>query len=355
MQNHQNWIIDPTDPVLVTGANGFIGARVAATLLQRGFQKVRCLVRSVNDATALRAAAAGAPVPPELLEGNLLSPDSCATAVKGVKLIIHLAAGGDKSFSGSFLNMAVTTRNLIQAALDGASLKRFLNVSSFAVYSNANLPHSQVLDESCPAENDPVARFDAYCYGKLRQDEVVFQYGRERGLPYVIVRPGAVYGPKARAPLHGRIGIDTFGFFIHLGGGNRLPFTYVDNCADAIVLAALVKGIDGEIFNIVDDDLPTSRQFLRQFKRDARSFHSLYVPYPIFYAFSYFWERYAVWSREQLPAVFNRRRCVTYWRGNQYSNAKAKRLLGWTPQVSSAEGARRHCEYFKNLFHQKKP
>ena len=50
MQNHQNWIIDPTDPVLVTGANGFIGARVAATLLQRGFQKVRCLVRSVNDA-----------------------------------------------------------------------------------------------------------------------------------------------------------------------------------------------------------------------------------------------------------------------------------------------------------------
>ena len=51
------------------------------------------------------------------------------------------------------------------------------------------------------------------------------------------------------------MGIDTFGFFIHLGGSNQLPLTDVDNCAEAVVLAGLKPGVDGEIFNVVDDDL----------------------------------------------------------------------------------------------------
>ena len=58
-----------------------------------------------------------------------------------------------------------------------------------------------------------------------------------------------------------------FGIFLHLGGSNPIPFTYVDNCADAIVLAGLTPGVDGEVFNVVDDNLPTSRQFLRLYKQ----------------------------------------------------------------------------------------
>ncbi len=64
------------------------------------------------------------------------------------------------------------------------------------------------------------------------------EYGEKRGLPYVIVRPGVVYGPGIKG-IHGRIGIDTFGPFLHLGGSNRIPLTYMDNCAEAIVLAGL--------------------------------------------------------------------------------------------------------------------
>ena len=59
------------------------------------------------------------------------------------------------------------------------------------------------------------------------------------GLPCTIVRPGIVIGPGKKA-MPGFVGIDTFGFFMHMGGGSRLPLTYVDNCADAIVLAGLV-------------------------------------------------------------------------------------------------------------------
>src|ERR1019366_8190002 len=129
-------------------------------------------------------------------------------------------------FSGTFLNTVVTTRNLLEAVAPQAGFKRFVNISSFAVYSNYNLGRFQTLDENCPVEDDPVGRFDPYCYGKLRQDQMAFKYGRERGVPYVIVRPGAVYGPRSRSPLHGRIGFDTFVFFIHVGGGNRIAFTY---------------------------------------------------------------------------------------------------------------------------------
>ena len=74
----------------------------------------------------------------------------------------------------------------------------------------------------------------------------------------------------AKQRIHGRIGMDTFGVFVHLGGSNPIPFTFVDNCADAIALAGLKPGVDGEVFNVVDDDLPSSRQFLRMYKTGSQ-------------------------------------------------------------------------------------
>ena len=82
-------------------------------------------------------------------------------------------------------------------------------------------------------------------------------------------RPGAVYGP-GKAGITGRVGVGTFGIFLHLGAGNPIPLSYVDNCAEAIVLAGLVKGLDGEVFNVVDDDLPSSRRFLRLYKEQVK-------------------------------------------------------------------------------------
>ena len=74
------------------------------------------------------------------------------------------------------------------------------------------------------------------------------------------------------------------------------------------MLAGLKKGVDGEVFNVVDDDLPSSRQFLRLYKRNVRKFKSFYVPHALSYALCYLWERYSNWSEGQLPPVFNRRR-----------------------------------------------
>src|SRR5881409_1521735 len=268
------FIAGPDDPILVTGASGFIGSRVVETLLDRGFRNLRCFVRPSPDVARVGALRGrrrdGARI--EVVEGNLLYPEDCISAAKDVAVIFHLAAGrGEKSFPDAFMNSVVTTRNLLEASLRYARLQRFVNISSFAVYTNTQKPRWRLLDESCPVEERPELRGDAYCFAKVKQDEIVTDYGKRFGIPYVIVRPGYVYGP-GHADITSRVGIGTFGVFLHLGGSNTIPFTYVDNCGEAIVLAGLKKGIEGEVFNVVDDDLPSSRRFVRLYKQNVRRF-----------------------------------------------------------------------------------
>jgi nucleoside-diphosphate-sugar epimerase len=285
----------------------------------------------------------------EIFRGNLLSIDDCVKAAKDISVVYHVAAGIEKTFPGCYMNSVITTRNLLEATRQNPSLKRFVNVSSFAVYSNMRIRRRGKLDETCHTEDHFMERCDAYCYGKAKQDEMVLEYARKYALPFCIIRPGVVYGPNARGAIHSRVGISPFGPFFHLGGGNRLPLTYIDNCADAIVLAGIIKGADGQIFNVVDDNLPTSRKFLRTFKREVKIFRSFFIPFWTFYFFCYLWEKYADWSNGQLPLAFNRRKCSAEWKGNKYPNQKIKSYLGWRPRVTTEEGIRRHCEYFRQI------
>jgi nucleoside-diphosphate-sugar epimerase len=344
-----DFIVGQDDRILVTGATGFIGSRLLANLLDRGFRNLRCFVRPSSAAARVDglSAFAGVAGRVEVITGNLLSCEDCNAATKDVAVIFHLAAGrGEKSFPDAFMNSVVTTRNLLEASIQHKCLRRFVNVSSFAVYTNTNKPRWRMLDESCPVETRPELRGDAYCFAKLKQDEIVTEYGKKFGIPCVIVRPGYVYGPGNEA-ITGRVGIGTFGVFLHLGGTNAIPFTYVDNCADAIALVGLQRGTDGEVFNIVDDDLPSSRQFLRLYKRQVRRFRSIYVPHILSYALCYGWERYSAWSAGQLPPAFNRRRWHANWKKTYYSNAKLKRI-GCTPLVPTVEGLRRYFEACRN-------
>ena len=335
---HGHFLAGLDDVILVTGAAGFIGCRVVERLLELGFRNVRCLVRPSADAARLASLTRRV----EIIRGNLLSRDDCISATQNAAVIIHLAAArGERSFPDAFMNSVITTRNLIEGALRHGCLRRFVNVSSFSVYDNSG--GARVLDETCPIEKRPELRGDAYCFAKVKQDEIVAEYGEKCGLPYVIVRPGHVYGPGNEA-ISGRVGVGTFGVFLHLGGPNTIPLSYVDNCADAIVLAGLTPGIDGEIFNVVDDQLPSSRQFLRLYKRRVRRFTSIYFPHFASYALCSFWGWYAKWSEEQVPPVFNSRRWYANWKKTTYSNEKLKARVGWSPRVTTPDGLARYFE-----------
>jgi nucleoside-diphosphate-sugar epimerase len=338
--------IGPDDPVLITGSTGFIGRTLVRRLLDRGFRRIRCFARHTSDTSTLDTVAGGnrngARI--EIVRGNLLSRGDCTAAARDAAVIFHLAMSrGDKSFPETYRNSVVTTRNLIEASLQHARLQRFVNLSSVAVYTNRQKPRWRVLDESCPIEDRPELRGNAYCFAKVRQDDLVAEYGNRSGLPYVIVRPGRVYGAGA-TEISGRVGIGTFGLFLHLGGSNAIPLTYIDNCVDAIVLAGLTPGIEGEVFNVVDDDLPSSRRFLRLYKRHVRRFPSVYVPHALSHALCMLWEAHAKWSHNQLPPAFNRRTWHAQWKKTSYSNAKLKSRLGWLPLVPTSEGLARYFE-----------
>lgn len=342
-----NIIINTDELILITGANGFIGAKVVETLLSYGFNNLRCFVRPSGNLTTLNkiiGSSDNAKI--EVVKGNLLSREDCMAASEGVSLIFHLAAGIEKTFSGCFMNSVVTTRNLLDSNLQNKNLKRFVNVSSFAVYSNWNIRRGEMLDETCEIEDHLIERYEPYVFAKAKQDELVLEYSKKYNIPYVIVRPSVVFGVGKEA-IPSRVGIGTFGIFLHLGGSIRVPITYIDNCADAIVLAGIKKGVDGEVFNIVDDHLPRSREFLKLYKKNVGTFRSVYIPYRIFYSLCYLWERYSQWSQGQLPPAFNRRKCAAYWKGNVYSNEKLKKMLGWKPKIKFDEALKRYFAYQK--------
>ena len=331
-------IIGAYGHVLITGSTGFIGSKVVERLLDRGFHRLRCFVRPSSNMSKLKQVIDNGvdTAKVSLIEGNLLSKEDCRAAVKDVSVIYHIAAGtGTKYFANAYVNSVVTTRNLLDAALEHKRLLRFVNISSFTVYTNRQ--NSRTLDESCPTEDRPELRCDPYCFAKVKQEQIVCSYAEKYGIPYVHMRPGVVYGP-GKAGIPGRIGLGSFGIFLHFAGSNKVPLTYVENCADAIVLAGLIPGIDGEVFNIVDDDLPTGAEVLRLYKRNVRQFKSIYVPRTVGYLLYSLWEKYSKWSEGQLPCVYNRRSWHAFWKASSYTNAKLKRLLGWEPRVATADG-----------------
>ncbi len=335
---NSEYIVSLDERILVTGSNGFIGTKVVEKLLEYGFTSLRCFVRSSSYLGVLKDVFAkfNAGKNIEVVTGDLLSRNDCQKAAEGISIIYHLAAGVEKSFAGAFMNSALATRNLMDAFLQFGKPKRFVNVSSFAVYSNLTLKRGAVLDETCPLEDAPQERFDPYGFGKLKQEELVKEYGSKYELPYVIVRPGYVFGPGKRE-LSGRVGNSTFGLFVQVSGAQSLPLTFVDNCAEAIVLAGLRAGIGGEVFNVVDDQLVTGRKFLKAYKQKIKSLRSIRIPYFAGYALCSLWEHYSHWSNGQFPPAFNRRRCSAEWKSQSYSNKKLKERVGWRPRVPMNE------------------
>lgn len=337
-----------SEPILVTGASGFLGRYIVARLAFYGFEHIRCLTRRHDFEPWLTVVDCGNPKAAFTVVGDLRSRAQCANLVRDVRVIYHAAADvAGKSFAGVFYNTVVATRNLVEAALESGTLLRFVNVGSFASYSNRKLRRGAILDETCPLEAEYQRIYSPYVFAKTEQDLLIMDYGEKRGLPYTIVRPGAVFGPGAKERITSRVGISPFGFFMHLGGRNELPLTYVENCADAVVRAGLIPGIEGRIYNIVDGYGLRSCQFLRWYRKNIHRFFFIPVPYPLFYFISAVWENFSHRRHGQIPPVFNRLRASATWKGNRYSNARAQRDLRWRPHVHLETALQRYAAYWK--------
>lgn len=332
---------------LVTGAGGFLGTRIVERLLAHGQTDIRCLLRSRghDDLAALADRYPSASL--ELHYGNLKSRADCAKAAAGVDVVIHAAAAKGGAAADMFMDSVVASRNLLDAVSERPGVRVVL-VSSFGVYGVTDMPRGAMLDESSPLERHPERR-DLYSHTKLRQEQLFWDYQRDRGIDLVVCRPGVIYGPGT-GHFSGRVGLNLFGLFLHLGGSNQLPLTYVDNCADAIVTLGLSPQTSGQVFNIHDDDLPTCRCYLRQYKKSVRRVRSLCVPYPALMALSAAVQWYNRYSSGQLPAIFTPYKTRTMWGGNRFSNAKLK-AAGWKQLVPTSHALAQTFQSFRNELH----
>jgi nucleoside-diphosphate-sugar epimerase len=317
---------------IVTGASGFLGREIVRSLLRLGVGRIRCLVRPGTAPDRLALAEAGAAV--EVVPCRLDDPAALREALAGARIVYHAAAAKKGAPAALVQGTVVASDHVFRAAVE-AGVGRLVLVSSFGVMGVAGLPRGALVDEDAPLEPAPEAR-DPYSFAKHRQEALAWRYAREEGLRLAVVRPGFIFGPGQ--PLLGaRIGLPLPGCFLHLGGGNPVPLTYVENCADAVALAGTAPGAEGRALCIVDDDLPTSRELLRRHRREVAPLRVVPVPYPLLRQLARFNAWYAARTEGHLPAVLTPYKVASLWKRQRFSNRRAKAVLGWAPRIPMAE------------------
>ncbi|TXI25705.1 MAG: NAD-dependent epimerase/dehydratase family protein [Roseateles sp.] len=171
---------------LVTGATGIVGSHIARALEQSG-HAVRVLVRPGSDQRALSDISA------DVVEGDVMRPDSVLAAAQGCTWVFHAAAvfayDGDRAHAQAELAVQ-GTRHVLHAAQQ-AGVRRVVVTSSSVTLGSTSSP--QVLDESAVfADPQPAA----YVTSKVRQEAVAFEAARELGLEVLAVCPTLVMGAR---------------------------------------------------------------------------------------------------------------------------------------------------------------
>jgi nucleoside-diphosphate-sugar epimerase len=231
--------------VLLTGSSGFVGSHILELLLARGCS-LRLLLRPTSSERWLAPCLDQVTV----CRGSLGDPSSLAEALLGVSHIIH-CAGMTKAYRAADLFRVNEggVRNLLQAiAAAGAPVERLVFVSSVAAQGPAT--------EASPArETDAPRPVSAYGRSKLAGEQALRE---QRQVPYVIMRPGAVYGPRdtdflqlfrsVRAHLRPCFG----------GGRQPLSLVYVEDLAEAVAVALTHPQALGKCFHVASDEVVTS-------------------------------------------------------------------------------------------------
>ena len=250
-------------PVLVTGATGFIGRRLVTALRERA-ARVRTLVRSMGS-----AASEGNPV--EIVVGDLADSASLTRACAGIDTVIHAAgfAHADAAHTPEFaarhwaINAEGTFR-LLDAAVT-AKVERFIFLSSVKAVGE---PESPWVDERWVDERWNAPPETPYGQAKRAAEERVLAVGRSAGIHAVNLRPALVYGPGMKGNLPRLIDAVRRGWLPPLPEtGNRRSLVYVDDVAQAVLLAAALPAAAGQTWFVTDGQAYSGCELYRLIRR----------------------------------------------------------------------------------------
>ena len=225
--------------IFVTGATGFLGRHLIPSLLAAGYQ-VRALVRPSSDTLFLQQLGVELAYAADISDATAVS-----RACQGCSQVIH--AAGQFRFWGSTLdfwqtNVAGTAAVLEAAAATGVS--RVIHISSFAVVGTP--PSSGQIDAQTPCKPQ-----EPYQQSKLEAEQLALAYHRARGLPVIVLRPGAFYGPGGRYGFNRLFFEEPLrGWRIQVDNGRYIMFpVFVPDVVQAILLS-LKHGQLGATYHI---------------------------------------------------------------------------------------------------------
>lgn len=325
-------------PVLVTGATGFIGSRVVHKLLQKGIA-VKALALPDETVPAEWADKV------EIIRGSISNSPAVGKAVQGTKTIIHLVAivtdWGDEK---KYWEFTVEGSRLIfeQAVKNNA---RIVLASSIVVYGD------KIRTQSCPEETPYGKTFGPYSRTKQAQEKLAWNYYKAKGMKLTVVRPANVYGPRSGPWLHDIINVLRSGSPGLISGGQmNAGLAYVDNVADILILAGSAEKAVGKAYNASDGTDVTWGQYFTDIADMIGLKNPKSIPRPLAafgaYLLEGIWKLFGIQKRP----LITREALNLIGSDNRIPISRVRDELGYVPQVSYAEGLKLIKEYIDKEF-----
>jgi len=319
--------------VALTGATGYTGAHLLKALRARG-DDVSVLVRRSADLESVASLGA------RIVEGDLGGSQGLDRLVEGCQAVVHVAAvyrsAGHPDAYYRDINVGGSERMLEAAAREG--VRRFVHTSTVGVHGHVAHPPAD--------ETAAIAPGDVYQETKAEAEALALRFHRTRGLPVVVLRPGAIYGPGERRLLKLFRAIAR-GYYAIVGSGR--PFyhpVYIDDLVSGFLLALDRSEAPGEAFILAGPSYVSQSELAGLI---ARHTGGRVLPFRIPAAPL----RVAGAACEALcvplgiePPLHRRR--VDFWtKSRAFSIEKARERLGYAPQVDVEQGIARSAAWYR--------